>query len=77
MVVLVTKKRATCPSLPVPPTNEGGGNQGTLDIEMIPNLLYRLTRGNNIVTEPNEAYGVSVPAEPRQSAVYEYVNPST
>ena len=77
-MVLVAKNRATSPSLPaVPPTsavNEGGGNQGTLDIEMNPNPLYGLT-SDNIVTKPNEVYGVSVPAEPSQPATYEYLNP--
>ena len=73
VVVLVAKNRASSPSLPVPPTsamNEGGGNQGTLDIEMKPNSLYGLT-SDNIVTKPNEVYGVSVPAEPGQPETYE------
>ena len=76
LVVLVAKNRASSPSLPVPSSsavNEGGGNQGTLDIEMKPNLLYGLTSDSkNIVTKPNEVYGVSVPSQP---ATYEYVNP--
>ena len=77
VVVLVTKNRATSPSLPVPLTsavNEGGGNQGTLDIEMNPNPLHGLI-SDNIVTKPNEVYGVTVPAEPSQPVTYEYVNP--
>ena len=76
LVVLVAKNRANSPSLPVPPSsavNEGGGNQGTLDIEMKPNSLYGLTSGSeSIVTKPNEVYRVSVPSQP---ATYEYVNP--
>ena len=80
VVVLVAKNRATSPSLPVPPTSamimsEGGGNQGTQDIEMKPNSLYGLTSDNIIVTKPNEVYVVSVPAEPSQPETYEYVNP--
>ena len=73
VVVLIAKNRASSPSLPVPPVNEGGGTQGTLDIEMKPNSLYGLTSGSeSIVTKPNEVYGVSVPSQP---ATYEYVNP--
>ena len=62
VVVLVTENKATVTStsLPVPPfsaVNEGGGNQGTLDIEINPNSLYGLTSGSeSIVTE---VYGVS------------------
>ena len=77
VVVLVAKNRATSPSLPVPPTgavSEGGGNQGALDIEMNPNPLCGLT-SDNIVTKPNEVYGVSVPAEPSQPETYEHVSP--
>lgn len=57
--------------------SEGGGKEGTVDIEMKPNSLYGLTSGSEaIVTKPNEVYGVSVPAaEPTQPATYEYVNP--
>ena len=61
VVILVAKNRASSPSLPVPSSsavNEGGGNQGTLDIEMKPNSLYGLTNDSeNIVTKPNEVYG--------------------
>ena len=76
VVILIVKNRATSLSLPVPSSsavNEGGGTQGTLDIEMKPNSLYGLTSGSeSIVTKPNEVYGVSMPS---QSAIYEYVNP--
>ena len=56
--------------------NEGGGNQGTLDIEMKPNSLYGLISGSErIVTKPNEVYGVLVPAESSQrSETYIYMN---
>ena len=73
-VVLVAKNRASSPSLPVQSSsavNGGGGNQGTLDIEMKPNSLYGLT-SDGIVTKPNEVYGVSVSS---QSAIYEQVIP--
>ena len=68
---------------PIPPdtsANEGEVKQGTLDIEMKPNLLYgQLTAGgsDSIVTKPNEVYRVSnsVRAEPSQPEAYEYVNP--
>ena len=75
IVALVAKNRASSPSLPVPPSsavNEGGGNQGTLDIEMKPNSLYGLT-SDGIVTKPNEVYGVMAPAEPSQPETYEYL----
>ena len=73
-VVLVAKNRASSPSLPVQSSsavNEGGGNQGTLDIEMKPNSLYGLT-SDGIVTKPNEVYGVSVSS---QSVIYEQMIP--
>ena len=77
VVILVAKNRASSPSLPVPPSsavNEGGGNQGTLDIEMNPNSLYGLTSGSeSIATIPNEVYGVS-DSVPSQLATYEYIN---
>ena len=78
VVVLIVKNRASSLSVPVPPSsaviqNEGGGNQGTLDIEMKPNSLYDLT-SDNIVTKPNEVYGVS-DSVPSQPAIYEYINP--
>ena len=79
VVILVTKVRVTSPLLPtIAMVNEGEGKQGTLDIEMKRNSLYgQLTAGgsDNIVTKPNEVYGVSVPAEPSQPETYEYVNP--
>ena len=71
-VVLVAKNRASSLSLPVQSSsavNEGGGNQGTLDIEMKSNSLYGLT-SDGIVTKPNEVYGVSVSSQP---AIYEQV----
>ena len=75
VVILIVKNRASSLSLPVQSSsavNEGGGNQGTLDIEMKPNSLYGLTSGSeSIVTKPNEVYGVSVPNQP---ATYEYIN---
>ena len=74
VVVLVAKKRASSPSLPVQSSsamNDRGGTQGTLDIEMKSNSLYGLTN-DGIVTKPNEVYGVSVPSQP---AIYEYIAP--
>ena len=80
VVVVVTKVRVrvTSLSLTLPHTSVNEG--GTLDIEMKPNSLYgQLTAAgsDNIVTKPNEVYGVShsVPAEPSQPEAYEYVNP--
>ena len=45
------------------------GGEGAMDIEMKPN-----SDCDDIVTKPNEVYGVTTTTEPHHPETYEYVN---
>ena len=69
VVLLIRTKPDTRSQSPSSSSRSKKEGQGAMDIEMKPN-----TECDDIVTKPNEVYGVTTTTEPHHPDTYEYVN---